>query len=581
MIIHKPTISGSLAFAEGSYITGSVIISGSLNLNGSNVSPTGGSTDITLLNSYTASQNTKNSTLSTYTGSVDTKLTAIANSTSSLNSKTGSYATTGSNIFQGNQTITGSLYITQDLVVGGSASINYISQSSLNIGTNVISVNTFNPAVRFGGFAVSDSGSATSGSLLFDSQNNQWVFVHQASEGASVTSSVLLMGPQSVAGIGNEEYPTINKIIKSLNAEHLGDSNITDDGTTVSISTDLVVTGSLFATASNAVTASYAISASHLIGGGGGGMTLIDTQTYSDTGSFTWTKPAGAKLIQVILTGGGGGGASGAAAVGSGVAGGTGGGGGGGTVIQVLTADLFDNFVSGSVGAGGIGGTANSRIGAGANATTAGNPGNTGATSSFGYLIAEGGIGGAYTAANNAVGAGGAPAIYPTFTFSAATGLYTLDQFQPPIALSGPGGSGAATDKNPTSVAALSMSTPVATGGGYGGTPGSLTVDENGGDGGTSLASGSVAGGTGGTSSTNGGTGNVAGLWWGTGGGGGFGDYIASGTATASNGGNGVLGGGGGGGGSARVNTNTNPNTANGGAGGNGGNGIVIVYTYG
>jgi hypothetical protein len=110
------------------------------------------------LNSFSASENTKSSTLATYTGSIDTKFTAVAASTASLNLftssaaprltnlettsasvnisvsninsftasvsnsiqqlslKTGSYATTGSNAFIGNQTISGSLSI-------GSASV--------------------------------------------------------------------------------------------------------------------------------------------------------------------------------------------------------------------------------------------------------------------------------------------------------------------------------------------------------------------------------------------------------------------------------------------------------------------------
>jgi hypothetical protein len=333
-------------------------------------------------------------------------------------------------------------------------------------------------------------------------------------------------------------------------------------------------------------TSSFAVSASYLIGGGGG-INLLDTQTYSNTGSFTWTKPVGAKFLQIILTGGGGGGASGAAAVGSGVAGGAGGGGGAGTVIQILPAASFGDTVSVFVGAGGIGGTANSRTGAGANATTAGVNGSNGENSVFGYLVAEGGLSGSYTAANNAVGVGGAPATIPVSTFNATTGVYTVDPWTAPIAISGPGGSGAATDKSPAAVPALDMSSSVATGGGYGGTPGNTTANENGGAGGATIgSSGSII--SGGIGSFDGifaiapaGEGNLAGSWWGTGGGGGYGVYTASGAATATNGANGSIGAGGGGGGSARNNTNTNPNTANSGAGGRGGNGIVIVYTYG
>ncbi len=74
-------------------------------------------TNLSPLNSYTASIDTKFSTLATYTGSNDTKWSTLQNVTSSLIARTGSYATTSSNSFLGNQTITGSL------IVSGSANI--------------------------------------------------------------------------------------------------------------------------------------------------------------------------------------------------------------------------------------------------------------------------------------------------------------------------------------------------------------------------------------------------------------------------------------------------------------------------
>jgi hypothetical protein len=137
------------------------------------------------------------------------------------------------------------LTINQNLNVLGSASIQYITSSQLNIFDNIISVNTYTPAVRFGGLAVIDSGSnpQTSGSILFDSQENQWIFVHQ--NAGVVTSSLLLMGAETYNNVGNETHPTTNRILKSVNDEHLGDSNITDDGTNVLINSNTQITGSL------------------------------------------------------------------------------------------------------------------------------------------------------------------------------------------------------------------------------------------------------------------------------------------------------------------------------------------------
>jgi hypothetical protein len=148
------------------------------------------------------------------------------------------FATTGSNTFQANQTISGSLTITQNLNVLGSSSISFVSQSTLNIGTNLITVNVQNPSVRFGGFAVIDSGSSPqrSGSLLFDSTNDQWIFIHENTVGG-VTSSVLVMGPPTFNNVGNETLLTQNRVLKGAGLEHITDSQITDNGTNVGIGT--------------------------------------------------------------------------------------------------------------------------------------------------------------------------------------------------------------------------------------------------------------------------------------------------------------------------------------------------------
>jgi hypothetical protein len=210
---------------------------------------------IAALNTYTGSNDSTNTAQNNRLGSLETK-------TGSLEGKTGSYATTGSNRFIGDQTITGSLFISQNLIVGGSSSINFVSQSTLNIGTNLITVNAQNPGTRFGGLAVIDSGSSptVSGSMLFDSINDQWIFVHQAIAGSPTTSSVVLMGPESFNSLGSEIYPTTNRVVKSINSEHLGDSNISDTGTKVSINSNTEITGTFVATGTALVSGSAQIS---------------------------------------------------------------------------------------------------------------------------------------------------------------------------------------------------------------------------------------------------------------------------------------------------------------------------------
>jgi hypothetical protein len=208
------------------------------------------STRTTNLETASGSFSTRTTNLETASGSFSTRVTNAESSIISLNSKTGSYATTGSNIFNGTQTITGSLFITENLTVLGSSSISYVSQSTLNIGTNLITVNAQNPSIRFGGLAVIDSGSApqVSGSWLFDSVQDRWIMIHQQAAGSALTSSIAIMGPETYNDLGNETTITLNRLVKGssgASGEHISNSNISDTGTVVSINSATQITGSL------------------------------------------------------------------------------------------------------------------------------------------------------------------------------------------------------------------------------------------------------------------------------------------------------------------------------------------------
>ena len=263
-------------------VNGNTIITGSLTVTGSINSYD----NITLLQNATYLQGKNSSNVTTrilginssnllYIGSVDAAIGSIFFNINGSNllqiSSSGDVGLGKSNPnakldVNGNTIITGSLTITNDLIVFGSSSIQYITSSQLNIATNLINVNTNTPAIRFGGIAVNDSGSSPirSGSIIFDSQENQWLFVHQDNAGV-VTSSILLMGPETYGAVGSETHPTTNRILKSLNDEHVGDSNITDTGTLVSINSNTEITGSVL------------ISGSLTVGGvifGNGGMSM-------------------------------------------------------------------------------------------------------------------------------------------------------------------------------------------------------------------------------------------------------------------------------------------------------------------
>jgi hypothetical protein len=161
-----------------------------------------------------------------------------------LEEKTGSLATTGSNTFYGQQTFSGSLYVQNDLVVQGSSSLQNITASAVSIGTNIVYLNTDTPAVRFAGLTVQDSGSSAgvTGSMLWDSLCNRWIYSNPSTIGYS--GGMLLSGPRTQT-LGTEPTLTCNYVAKSGGGDHLYDSCIIDDGTTVCVNANLKGSGTI------------------------------------------------------------------------------------------------------------------------------------------------------------------------------------------------------------------------------------------------------------------------------------------------------------------------------------------------
>jgi len=205
------------------------------------------SSNLVSIQSVTASNIARLSNLETKSSSVDISVSSIntftsSNANTSLNLLTGSLATTGSNTFKGTQIVSASMYVTGDFVVFGSSSIQYISASSVSIGTNIVQLNTANPAVRYAGLSVQDSGSAqgVTGSMLWDSVCNRWIYSNPS--GVGYSGGVIMSGPRA-ATFGTETTLTCNYIAKSGGGDHLYDSCIIDDGTTTCIKNNLVTTG--------------------------------------------------------------------------------------------------------------------------------------------------------------------------------------------------------------------------------------------------------------------------------------------------------------------------------------------------
>jgi hypothetical protein len=215
------------------------------------------------IGSLSSSVATTTSGLSSSIGSLSSSIATTtlnqSNRLDSIEGKSGSYATTGSNTFKGLQTISGSVIITENLTVFGSSSITYVTSSQLRVEDNIITVNTASPGSRFGGLEVHDSGSVgiATGSLLWDSVNNRWVY--QNSSEASYGGGVILSGPRSSGSLGSELTLTSGRIAKSAGGDHLNDSNITDDGTTVTVLSNTVINGTIVSTGTTIVSGSSQI----------------------------------------------------------------------------------------------------------------------------------------------------------------------------------------------------------------------------------------------------------------------------------------------------------------------------------
>ena len=269
--------------------------------------------------------------------------------------------------------------------------------------------------------------------------------------------------------------------------------------------------------------------------------TPTDVQIFSTSG--TWTKPSGARYVEVFMWAGGGGGGGGRKGAAGTTRGGGGGGGSGAYHEMKMSAVVLPATVSVTVGAGGLGGLPQAT-----NSTDGGAFRSNSGDSVFGAWGRVSGGNGGGSGTNGSGGSGG----------SSGNGLGIA---------SGSGGSGGG-----------------AGGGSSGGQAPAPYVGAGSGGGGAGISSANAyfTGGTGArnfsryvtesatAAGANGLSRDSGDFVGGNGGGGG-----TSTSTSSQNGGNGGWPGGGGGGGSAGID-----NVTNGGGGGDGANGAVIVITY-
>ena len=286
----------SLTAATSSYLT-SADISGKLDTSvfnaytSSNDSTVAGKLDTSV---YTSNSSSVASRLTTNEGNISTNTSDISTNSSnitSLTSQTSSYAKTNvDNVFTGTQTF-------NNIAVNGTGSFAYIQSvtgSAKIIGDAFIVLNADSPTERYAGIKVYDSGSSpiSTGSFQWDSVNNDWFYEYEKD---ATDYAVTLFGPE-FSTKGTPTYPTTNSIQKGTGGHHLGDSLLSDDGSTVSMTGTFDVTGAVSSSvgfkgdldgnASTATTASFAVTASYVEGGAEAGLvsgTGTDSMKSSDS----------------------------------------------------------------------------------------------------------------------------------------------------------------------------------------------------------------------------------------------------------------------------------------------------------
>lgn len=288
----------------------------------------------------------------------------------------------------------------------------------------------------------------------------------------------------------------------------------------------------------------------------------IDTQLFLSSG--VWTKPTGAKYVEVYLVSGGGGGASGRRGATNTARYGGGGGSSGSFNIAKIKADNLGATENVWIGVGGTGAT-----GIAVNDTN-GSPGTVGAPSLFGGTgvtttakLSTGNGFGALAGTNAAQGSSG---IGNSIMFGV---IYTTSIF----------GTGSVGPANFAGGTSTYISRPLIAGG-QGGGLNTVNATNNGGSlnlvgiATAQLIASVTTSGTIGANGNNGSliTNNPSGLFFSTGGSGGN-SGNATGTIAGGKGGNGGAGAGGAGGGAST-------NGANSGGGGTGGNGFCLIITY-
>ena len=158
-------------------------------------------------------------------------MTVIGGGVSGSSSSTGSFGRVISKTLNAtsNVDISGNLTVAGNYIVNGTTT--FISSSQLEIGDNIIQVNSVNP-LNYGGIHVRDKNSNETGSMVWDSANDYWV----AGQSGSEYRVPLQSGTSNL---------TDNKVIIAQGSGRLESGNITDTGASISMTLPVTASSNL------------------------------------------------------------------------------------------------------------------------------------------------------------------------------------------------------------------------------------------------------------------------------------------------------------------------------------------------
>tara|TARA_B110000444_G_scaffold253894_1_gene285493 strand:+ start:1021 stop:3105 length:2085 start_codon:yes stop_codon:yes gene_type:complete len=144
----------------------------------------------------------------------------------------GTLGVTGNTEIDGTLTVNDNVTISGNLEILGTATEVNIQSTTVEIDDNIIKLNAYSPFERYAGFEVMDSGSTgVSASLVWDSQDDHWMFVSSSGQSSKVLGT-------TAGAYGSESSLNIGSIPVASGKNTMGDSLLTENGSVLAYNTN-------------------------------------------------------------------------------------------------------------------------------------------------------------------------------------------------------------------------------------------------------------------------------------------------------------------------------------------------------